>query len=59
MPLYASAMETNAGIYRSGESDSAPADELGRYVIQTMQSAFVQKVQALSKSASFNLTYAA
>jgi hypothetical protein len=47
------------GRYRNGETENAPTDELGRDVIQTMQSAFVQKVQTLSESASFNLTYAA
>ena len=55
----AMAVEDLFGRYRSGEADSAPAEELGRDVIRTMQSAFVQKIQTLNESASFNLTYAA
>jgi hypothetical protein len=47
------------GQYRNGEVDSAPTDKVGRDVVQTMQTAFVQKIQTLSESASFNLTYAA
>ena len=47
------------GQYRNGEVDSAPTDKVGRDVVQTMQTAFVQKIQTLSESASFNLTYTA
>ena len=47
------------GRYRNGEVDSAPTDKMGQDVVQTMQTAFVQKIQTLSESAGFNLTYTA
>ena len=34
-------------------------DRLGQDVIQTMQSSFEQKIQTVTESASFNLTYTA
>ncbi len=52
-------VEALFGRYGSGEANLAPRDPLGRDVIQTMQSAFVQKIQMLSESASFNFTYTA
>lgn len=55
----ARSVEDLFGRYRNGEVVSAPRDELGRAVIQTMQSAFVQKIQTLSESTSFNFTYTA
>jgi hypothetical protein len=45
--------------YQGGEMDNAPDDQLGRDVIQTTQSVFVQKIQTISETASFNLTYTA
>ncbi|BBO70525.1 hypothetical protein DSCA_44550 [Desulfosarcina alkanivorans] len=53
----ATSVEDLFGRYRSGEAGNAAGDELGRDVIRTMQSAFVQKIQTLNESASFNLTY--
>lgn len=47
------------GSYRRGEMAHAPSDQLGQDVIQTMQSSFVKKIQTLTESASFNLTYTA
>lgn len=55
----ARSVEDLLGRYQSGEMDNAPADQLGRDVIQTTQSVFVQKIQTLSEAASFNLTYTA
>ena len=55
----ARSVEDLFGRYRKGEVDSAPIDKMGQDVVQTMQTAFVQKIQTLSESASFNLTYAA
>ena len=45
--------------YRSAERGPAPEDRLNREVLRTMQSDFVQKLQTLTESASFNLTYSA
>lgn len=47
------------GKYLSGEAVRAPKDELGREVIQTLRSAFVQKIQTLTETASINLSYTA
>lgn len=47
------------GRLRSGESDNAPTDDLGQAVIQTVQSTFVQKIQSVSESSAFNLSYVA
>jgi hypothetical protein len=55
----ARSIEDLLGQYRNGELDSAPTDTIGRDVVQTLQAAFVQKIQTLSESASFNLTYTA
>jgi hypothetical protein len=55
----ARSVEDLFGRYRNGEVDSAPIDKMGQDVVQTMQTAFVQKIQTLSESASFNLTYTA
>ena len=45
--------------YRRGETEHAPGDELGRDVVKTMQSVFVQKIHTLSESASFDFTFSA
>ncbi len=55
----ARSVEDLLGRYRNGEMDNSPGDDLGREVIQTTQSVFVQKIQTLSETASFNLTYTA
>ncbi len=55
----ARSVENLLGRYRNGEMDNSPGDELGREVIQTTQSVFVQKIQTLSETASFSLTYTA
>ena len=47
------------GQFRSGKATSAANDELGREVLQTMQSSFVQKIQTLTESTSINLSYTA
>ncbi|MCB2149216.1 MAG: hypothetical protein KQI81_22235 [Deltaproteobacteria bacterium] len=55
----ARSVEDLFGRYRNGEADSAPTDKMGQDVVKTMQTAFVQKIQTLTESASFNLTYTA
>lgn len=47
------------GRYDDGNLKNSPQDRLGREVVQTMRSAFVQKMQSLTESASFNLNYKA
>jgi hypothetical protein len=47
------------GRHYDGSEKNAPRDRLGREVVQTMQTAFVQKIQTLTESASFNLNYRA
>ena len=47
------------GRYRSGEADNAPADDLGREAIRAVHTAFIQKIQTVTASAGFNLSYAA
>ena len=55
----AGSIEDLFGQYRNGETDHAPGDELGREVVKTMQSVFVQKIQTLNESASFDFTFSA
>jgi hypothetical protein len=45
--------------YRNDEMMNAPESRLRQEVVQTMQSAFVQKMQTLTESASFELNYTA
>ncbi|BBO77137.1 hypothetical protein DSCW_45540 [Desulfosarcina widdelii] len=45
--------------YRNDEMENAPESRLRQEVVQTMQSAFVQKIQTLTESASFELSYTA
>jgi len=45
--------------YHNGNMANAPEDRLGREAVQTMQSAFVQKLHTLTESGRFNLTYRA
>ena len=45
--------------YQGDEKVSSPDDHLGRQAIQTMQSAFVQKLHTLTESGGFDLTYSA
>ena len=45
--------------YQGGEMAHAPAGRLGRETVQTMQSAFVQKLHTLTESGGFDLTYSA
>ncbi len=52
-------VEELLGRYRSGEAENAPTDELGQAAIQTVQSAFVQKIETWTESVDFNLTYMA
>jgi len=45
--------------YRNDEMMNAPESRLRQEVVQTMQSAFVQKMQTLTESAGFELSYTA
>jgi hypothetical protein len=45
--------------YRNDEIESTPETRLRQESVQTMQSAFVQKIQALAESANVNLSYQA
>ncbi len=45
--------------YRQGRVEEAPEDETGQAVVKMIQSAFVEKVETLSESASFSFSYAA
>ena len=43
--------------YGLGETENPAADRLNREVVQTVQSVFVQKMETLTESADFTLTY--
>jgi len=45
--------------YHGGETVNAPEERLDREVLQTMQSAFAQKLHTLTESGGFNLTHSA
>ncbi len=45
--------------YRHGDAVHAPQDRFGQEVLRTMQSTFVQKLQMLTESAGFTLSYSA
>lgn len=45
--------------YRDGSVDGAPADELSRNVVQTVQSVFIQKMETTTESADFSFSYSA
>ncbi|WP_319522415.1 hypothetical protein [uncultured Desulfosarcina sp.] len=45
--------------YRNDGIENAPESRLRQEVVQTMQSVFVQKIQTLTESASFELSYTA
>jgi hypothetical protein len=47
------------GHYRDDQAEGAREDELRQQVIQTTQSLFAQKIQTMTESASFILSYAA